>query len=118
MEERKETFHVRASVNNIRWGVIEWLQKRNYKRRDNKETFDNQSEGVIDLIFRTVFAPKIPFLSVYSEQDIPVRGRTGRSRGLEGKAGIKGTGGGRIVSTTVDRDRNEEIVTFSRFPAR
>lgn len=34
--------------------------KRNYKRRDNKETFDNQSEGVIDLIFRTVFAPKIP----------------------------------------------------------
>lgn len=48
MEERKETFHVRASVNNIRWGVIEWLQKRNYKRRDNKETFDNQSEGVID----------------------------------------------------------------------
>ena len=22
--------------------------KRNYKRRDNKETFDNQSEGVID----------------------------------------------------------------------
>ena len=77
--------------------------KRNYKRRDNKETFDNQSEGVIDLIFRTVFVPKIPSLSVCSEQDIPVRGRTGR---------------GRVVSTTVDRDRNEEIVTFSRFPAR
>lgn len=37
--------------------------KRNYKRRDNKETFDNQSEGVIDLIFRTVFASKIPSLS-------------------------------------------------------
>ena len=84
--------------------VVTESLKRNYKRRDNKETFDNQSEGVIDLIFRTVFVPKIPSLSVCSEQDIPVRGRTGRSRGLEGKAGIKGTGGGRVVSTTVDRD--------------
>ena len=92
--------------------------KRNYKRRDNKETFDNQSEGVIDRSYLSNGLRAEDPLSVCSEQDIPVRGRTGRSRGLEGKAGIKGTGGGRVVSTTVDRDRNEEIVTFSRFPAR